>query len=131
MKANWQLRRLTRSGRHVVDCVAEEEFRVASDLDENVVRKAGLNAGLVDIKVCAITEVWSGLKFVIPVKDRPKRVELPHPVLSPFPFLDDLRNLPRPTGFTYQNAFRSGLPERAGQWMRNEGRTMKRMLAGV
>ena len=45
---------------------------VASDLDENVVRDSGLAAGLVDIKVCAVTEVWSGLKFVIPVKDRPK-----------------------------------------------------------
>jgi hypothetical protein len=27
---------------------------------------------LVDIKVCAVTDIWSGLKFVIPVKDRPK-----------------------------------------------------------
>lgn len=46
---------------------------VSSDLDENVVRLSGLAAGLVDIKVCAVTEVWSGLKFVIPVKNRPKR----------------------------------------------------------
>ncbi len=46
---------------------------VTSDLDENVVRQAGLASGLVDIKVCAITEIWSGLKFVIPVKNRPKR----------------------------------------------------------
>ena len=45
---------------------------VATDLDENIVRETGLGAGLVDIKVCAVTEVWSGLKFVIPVKDRPK-----------------------------------------------------------
>ncbi len=45
---------------------------VASDLDENVVRQSGLDAGLVDIKVCAVTDVWSGLKFVIPVKNRPK-----------------------------------------------------------
>jgi hypothetical protein len=45
---------------------------VATDLDENTVREYGLGAGLVDIKVCAVTEVWSGLKFVIPVKDRPK-----------------------------------------------------------
>jgi len=45
---------------------------VPSDLDENVVRTIGLDAGLVDIKVCAVTSVWSGLKFVIPVKDRPK-----------------------------------------------------------
>ena len=45
---------------------------VATDLDENVVRQSGLAAGLVDIKVCAVTDVWSGLKFVIPVKNRPK-----------------------------------------------------------
>ncbi len=45
---------------------------VATDLDENYVRQAGLAAGLVDIKVCAVTEVWSGLKFVIPAKNRPK-----------------------------------------------------------
>ena len=43
---------------------------VASDLDENIVRKIGLDAGLVDVKVCAVSEVWSGLKFVIRVKDR-------------------------------------------------------------
>ena len=43
---------------------------VASDLDENLVRKIGLDAGLVDVKVCAVSEVWSGLKFVIRVKDR-------------------------------------------------------------
>jgi hypothetical protein len=43
---------------------------VASDLDENVVRGIGLDAGLVDVKVCAVTEVWSGLKFVRRVKDR-------------------------------------------------------------
>lgn len=44
---------------------------VATDLFEDLVRKIGLAAGLVDIKVCAVTEVWSGLKFVIPVKNRP------------------------------------------------------------
>lgn len=37
---------------------------VATDLTENVVRELGLAAGLVDVKVCAIDEVWSGLKFV-------------------------------------------------------------------
>jgi len=46
---------------------------VPTDLTENVVRQSGLDAGLVDVKVCAVTEVWSGLKFVIPVKNRPKR----------------------------------------------------------
>jgi hypothetical protein len=43
---------------------------VATDSDESVVRKIGLDAGLVDVKVCAVTEVWSGLKFVRRVKDR-------------------------------------------------------------
>ena len=43
---------------------------VATDLNENIVREIGLAAGLVDVKVCAVTEVWSGLKFVRRVKDR-------------------------------------------------------------
>lgn len=43
---------------------------VATELDGNVVREIGLGAGLVDIKVCAVDETWSGLKFVIPVADR-------------------------------------------------------------
>jgi len=43
-----------------------------SDLDENVVRAVGLGRGLVDVKVCAIDETWSGLKFVVRSKDRPK-----------------------------------------------------------
>lgn len=43
---------------------------VASDLDENLVREIGLAAGLVDVKVCAVTDVWSGLKFVRRLKDR-------------------------------------------------------------
>jgi hypothetical protein len=45
---------------------------VVTDLTEDVIRQSGLDAGLVDIKVCAVTDVWSGLKFVIPVKNRPK-----------------------------------------------------------
>lgn len=43
---------------------------VQSDLDENKIRDYGLSQGLVDIKVCAVDAIWSGLKFVIPVKDR-------------------------------------------------------------
>lgn len=46
---------------------------VPTDLTEYVIRQSGLAAGLVDVKVCAVTEVWSGLKFVIPVKNRPKK----------------------------------------------------------
>lgn len=36
----------------------------ATDLTEDVVRRIGLAAGLVDVKVCAIDETWSGLKFL-------------------------------------------------------------------
>lgn len=46
---------------------------VATDLDENIIRDFGLSIGLVDVKVCAVTDVWSGLKFVIPVKDRRRK----------------------------------------------------------
>ena len=45
---------------------------LATDLNESDVRKIGLLVGLVDVKVCAVSEVWSALKFVIRVKDRPK-----------------------------------------------------------
>jgi hypothetical protein len=38
---------------------------VATDLTETIVRKTALANGLVDIKVCAIDETWSGLKLVI------------------------------------------------------------------
>lgn len=43
---------------------------VSTDLDENFIRDFGLTAGLVDVKVCAVNETWSGLKFVYRLKDR-------------------------------------------------------------
>jgi len=43
---------------------------VATDLSEDAIREIGLASGLVDVKVCAVTEVWSGLKFVRRLKDR-------------------------------------------------------------
>ena len=45
---------------------------VATDLTEDVIRRSELAVGLVDVKVCAVTDVWSGLKFVIPVRNRPQ-----------------------------------------------------------
>ena len=44
--------------------------KVETDLTEDVVRRIGLAAGLVDVKVCAVTDIWSGLKFVRRLKDR-------------------------------------------------------------
>jgi len=43
---------------------------VATDLTEDVIRSVGLAHGLVDVKVAAVDDVWSGLKFVRRVKDR-------------------------------------------------------------
>ena len=46
---------------------------VPTDLDENAIRHTGLAAGLVDNKVCAVDDTWSGLRFVFRLKDRPSR----------------------------------------------------------
>ncbi len=46
---------------------------VATDLSENLIRGIGLGNGLVDNKVCAVDDVWSGLRFVYRLADRPSR----------------------------------------------------------
>ncbi len=51
-------------------CWPKKASGKATDLDGNVVRRAGLDGGLVDNKVCAVNEVWSGLRFVYRLKDR-------------------------------------------------------------
>ena len=48
--------------------------KVPTDVTEDVVREVALGNGLVDVKVCAVDEVWSGLKLVVPVKERPAPV---------------------------------------------------------
>ena len=47
---------------------------VATELDGNIVHEIGLAMGLVDIKVCAIDDIWSGLKFVIRKENRQPRL---------------------------------------------------------
>lgn len=44
--------------------------KIVTDITEDDIRALALANGLVDIKVCAIDEIWSGLKLVIPVKNR-------------------------------------------------------------
>lgn len=51
-------------------CWPKKTSGVGTDLTENEVRSIGLDAELVDVKVCAVTEIWSGLKFVRRLKDR-------------------------------------------------------------
>ena len=44
--------------------------KIETDLTFDVVQRTGLKAGLVDNKICAIDETWSGLRFVRRLKDR-------------------------------------------------------------
>lgn len=46
---------------------------VKTDLNENLIRGTGLLTGLVDNKVCAIDDMWSGLRFVYRLADRPRQ----------------------------------------------------------
>jgi len=48
----------------------KKSAKIPTDLTDEVVRGIALANGLVDVKVCAVDEVWSVLKLVIPVKDR-------------------------------------------------------------
>ncbi len=43
---------------------------VVTDLNENIIREIGLKSGLVDVKIVAIDDTWSALKFVYRIKDR-------------------------------------------------------------
>ncbi|MCW2571998.1 MAG: hypothetical protein JWO88_2056 [Frankiales bacterium] len=62
--------RLTPAGRLWV-CWPKRSSGQQTDLSENGVRDYGLSHGLVDVKVCAIDETWSGLAFVRRLTDRP------------------------------------------------------------
>lgn len=46
-------------------CWPKKASKVVSDVSEDIVREIFLPTGLVDVKVCAVDEVWSGLKLVI------------------------------------------------------------------
>jgi len=48
----------------------KKSSKVPSEVDDAMVRNTGLKTGLVDIKVCAVDQTWSGLKFVYRKKDR-------------------------------------------------------------
>lgn len=53
-------------------CWPKKASGIATDVTENEVRSLGLASSLVDNKVCAIDEVWSGLRMVVRLRDRPK-----------------------------------------------------------
>ncbi|HEX4432554.1 MAG TPA: DUF3052 domain-containing protein [Frankiaceae bacterium] len=51
-------------------CWPKKASGLQRDLTETQVRAIGLDAGLVDVKVCAVDETWSGLRFVRRLADR-------------------------------------------------------------
>ena len=53
-------------------CWPKKSSPLHVDLAESQVRSSGLEAGLVDNKICAVTQDWSGLRFVVRREDRPK-----------------------------------------------------------
>ncbi len=50
----------------------KKSAKIATDITEDTIRNLALENGLVDVKVCAVDEVWSGLKLVIPLNKRQK-----------------------------------------------------------
>ena len=54
-------------------CWPKKASGVPTNVTEGVAREIGLAVGLVDNKVCAVDEVWSGLRFVTRLRDRPQR----------------------------------------------------------
>jgi hypothetical protein len=63
------VRRLTANGMIWV-AWPKKSSGVSTDLSFELVQRIGLDAGLVDVKICAIDDTWSGLKFVYRLKDR-------------------------------------------------------------
>jgi hypothetical protein len=63
------LTRVTQQGRLWV-CWPKKASGLQTDLDDNEVRRIGLAAGVVDVKVCAVDATWSGLCFMTRLRDR-------------------------------------------------------------
>jgi hypothetical protein len=61
--------RVSEQGRLWV-CWPKRASGLATDLDENLVRELGLASGIVDVKVCAVDQTWSGLCFMTRLRDR-------------------------------------------------------------
>ena len=67
-----QLRKICKKNPRLVIWVSwyKQSAGIPTDLTENEVREYALRNGLVDIKVCAVSEIWSGLKLVVPLNKR-------------------------------------------------------------
>lgn len=66
------LDRLIKMNKKVVIWVSwlKKSSGIATDLTEDIIRNFALKNNLVDVKVCAVSDIWSGLKLVVPLKAR-------------------------------------------------------------
>ena len=48
----------------------KKSAKIPTDLTEDVIRNYALKNDLVDVKVCAVSDIWSGLKLVVPLNKR-------------------------------------------------------------
>ena len=48
----------------------KKSSKITTDITEDLIRNHALKNGLVDVKVCAVSEIWSGLKLVVPLEKR-------------------------------------------------------------
>jgi len=66
------LNRLIKINKKVVIWVSwlKKSSGIATDLTEDIIRNFALKNNLVDVKVCAVSDIWSGLKLVVPLKAR-------------------------------------------------------------
>ena len=72
LKGMQKILRYTTSNTSVMIWVSwyKKSSGIATDITEDVIRDFALKNNLVDIKVCAVSELWSGLKLVVPVAKR-------------------------------------------------------------
>jgi hypothetical protein len=67
-----KLKRLVEANSEIVIWVSwyKKSAGMATDVTEDIIRNYSLKNGLVDVKVCAVSELWSGLKLVVPLAKR-------------------------------------------------------------
>ena len=67
-----KLSKLTKQNRKLVIWISwyKKSARIPTDLTEDAIRNFALQNDLVDVKVCAVSDIWSGLKLVVPLAKR-------------------------------------------------------------
>jgi hypothetical protein len=67
-----KLKPLTKSNPDITIWVSwyKKSAGIATDITEDIIRAYALKNDLVDVKVCAVSDIWSGLKLVVPVAKR-------------------------------------------------------------